>query len=155
MWSDAPLLIFKASPTRKLMESLIMCASVFGFFSYLSAMVQNYMLLPIWFSLKYKLGQWVPKQQYCSQSIPQCTETISFWVSNAALWKSMQLLGQHHLIVLPVLQFPGFALFLALDSLPKLLVILYVTTGLLFHFWVGFFLLFICKCLFLENWQWQ
>lgn len=51
----------------------------------------------------------------------------------------MQLLGQHHLIVLPVLQFPGFALFLALDSLPKLLVILFVTTDLLFHFWVGFF----------------
>lgn len=40
----------------------------------------------------------------------------------------MQLLGQHHLIVLTA-QFPGFALFLALDSLPKLLVFLYVTTG--------------------------
>lgn len=30
---------------------------------------------------------WVPAQQYCSQSIPQCTQTISLWVSTAALWK--------------------------------------------------------------------
>lgn len=79
---------------------------------------------------------WVPKQQYCSQSIPQCTQTISFWVSNAALWKSMQLLEQQNLIVLPVPQLPGFALFLPW-TLPKLLVFLYITTG-----WVGVFFLF-------------
>lgn len=40
----------------------------------------------------------------------------------------MQLLGQDHLVVLPLPRFPGFALFLALDSLPKL-VFLYITTG--------------------------
>lgn len=34
-----------------------MCASDFGFFSYLNAVVQNCTLLPIWFSLKYKRGQ--------------------------------------------------------------------------------------------------
>lgn len=158
MWSDAPLLIFKGSPAPKLitLESLVMCASVFGLFSCLSAVVQNCTLLPIWFSLKYKLGQC----EYLHNSIAvraflSAHKTISLWVSTAALWKSMQLLGQHHSIMLPVPQFPGFALFLGLDSSPKPLVFVYITTGWLSYFWVEFFLPFLCKCLVLENWQQQ
>lgn len=136
MWSDAPLLIFKASPAP---DHACKCLWVLQLFECNGAKLH---VASKWFSFKYKLGQPVPKQ-YCSQSIPQCTETISFWVSNAALWKSVQLLGQHHLIVLPVLQFPGFPLFLALDSLSKLLVFLYATTGLLFLFWVWFFTVYL------------
>lgn len=66
----------------------------------------------------------------------------------------MQLLGQHHLIVLSVLQLPVFALFLALDSTQT------SSISVCYHWFAlpflgGDFLLFICKCLFLENWQRQ
>lgn len=158
MWSDAPLLIFKGSPAPKLIHwNPWSCVQVS--LGSLAVWVQWCKIAHASYMIQLKIqarAVWVPKQQYCSQSIPQCTQTISFWVSTAALWKSMQLLGQQHLIMLPVPQFPWFAVFLALDSSrPKLLVFLYITTGWLFHFWVELFLPFLCKCLFLENWQQQ
>lgn len=119
MWSDAPLLIFKGSPAPKLIHwNPWSCVQVSLGSS--AVWVQWCKIAHASYMIQLKIqarAEWVPKQQYCSQSIPQCTQTISFWVSTAALWKSMQLLGQQHLIMLPVPQFPWFAVFLCLGLL--------------------------------------